>query len=212
MNISVRNVASEYTVKIDANTFSFQVDTTDSGRYEVEAQWYDTVSVEDCSWKVLHNGNVLLNIQKSDDAEWGHPFADRAYKSCVSIDWSRWTQCGASDEDDYTDDDQYDLGQLHQASTEDCGGDERSLKNENDDEFQNMVRGLETLGQNTSVKLPSMDDVKDNMSKEDIQNLLMSCNENGCSEINLEKVKNDIHVNEDCCNEHLKETFDNSET
>ncbi len=196
--IAVRNTTDNPVVELTDECLTFSMETSEA-KYNIQAKWFDTILSESSSWKTLHNGNLLLSLEKKEESEWFHPFANKAYKGFVQIDWSRWTDYDLeySDDDEYDSSAPYDLGSLSQASPTDCGGDENNFMNETNDDFQNMMSGLERLGTDKDIKLPTIDEVKENMSKDDIEELLRSCDEEGCSEVDLDKVKQNVQVMDD---------------
>lgn len=195
VQVAVRNTTLEPSIQIECEKLFLEVHTQDA-KYIVDAPWYDKISSENSSWKTGNNGNILISIKKASETEWIHPFANKVYKGFVKIDWARWTNYDSenSECEDEQDLPPYDFSSLQQASTTDFGGDAQNLPNENNTDFQNMMTGLERLGTDKDIQLPSIDELNDNMSKEDIQDLLRSCDEEGCSEVNLDKVQREVDV------------------
>jgi len=197
VSVDVRDVATEPDVQCTEDAFWFEVHS-DTVKYVVDTQWYASIHGEKSVWKRMTNGQFLVTIEKQTDAEWSHPFANKAYKGFTGIDWTRWTDCCDSDtEDDADAEPPYDFSSLQQAVPSDVGGNEQNLLNEDNVDFQKMIQGLERLGTDTDIKLPSLDEVKDNMSRDDIADLLKTCDEEGCSEVNLEKVQVEVAIADD---------------
>lgn len=169
----------------------------ESTPYEMKATWFANVVADECTWKRLGNGDLLLTMAKENEEEWSHPFANRAYKGFVRIDWSRWADVDCSDDDDGDDnDDHFDLSNLSSASAGDFGGvGDAGFPSESNPEFQDMMSGLEKLGRDTDVKLPDLDALK-NMNSDQLRELLKNTsvgtsvdNVGGCSELDLNKMQ-----------------------
>ena len=180
----------------------------ESTPYEMTAKWFAEVVADECQWKRQGNGDLLLTMAKATEEEWAHPFADRAYKGFVCIDWSRWVDADCSDDDE---DDHFDLGGLSSASAGDFGGaDETDFPSESNQEFQDMMSGLEKLGRDTDVKLPDLEALK-GMDSDQLKELLTSTNSptgDGCSELDLDRVGASIDVDENVSEEDECSTDD----
>jgi hypothetical protein len=177
---------------------SLRVAVCEKDDYAVAADWHAAVNPDGHTWAVIGNGDLLVTAVKDVPGMWPFPFANRAYKRFVSIDWSRWVDDDGTNSDDDGDSDsgsdddegRKDIGALSEASPSDFGGNHNDFPNEQNPDFQNLVNGLKTLGTDPKVKLPTIDELRNNMSAEDIQALLKSCSrEDGCSEVDLEKVR-----------------------
>jgi hypothetical protein len=166
--------------------------------YVVTADWYAAVNPEGHAWVVSGNGDLLVTAVKDVPEMWPYPFANREYKRFVGIDWSRWDDGTNSDdnsggnsdsEEEEADEPRRDIGALSEASPSDFGGNRDDFPNEQNTDFQSLVNGLKTLGTDPKVKLPTIDELQNDMSAEDIKALLKSfSSEDGCSEVDLEKV------------------------
>ena len=164
-----------------------RIDTTCAStghRYEVCAQWYGAVDAKaSCRTKKPSGSREITVVackskrSNADDAggaygggavqvSWPHPFADRMYRSAVSVDWDHWQE-EVSDAEYSTDDDGDEpLGALTPATLaefcksdavpcedSDRGGTSRTegvacgrLPNESDQDFQRMIASLEDIG------------------------------------------------------------------
>ena len=174
----------EHSIQWFAERIHFESTVHDKD-YKVDAEWFSKINTEKCTWKSLGNGDVLLQVTKDTEEEWSFPCADRAkYKGFVKIDWSRW-QDVASDDD--TSDDG-DVGPLSYVTPIDFGGnDVESFPKEDNSKFQDMLKGLERLGGESNTDLPKLDDMKKNMTEEDIHDFLQTYN-NEDGEVNLDKI------------------------
>ena len=182
-------------IAFTTDTLSLTIRVNNEPReYKVDAKWFAGVNVDKCTWKRLGNGDVLLTLHKAEEAEWTHPFADRAYKGFVRIDWSRWVDEGDSEEEG---DGYDDLGALSQASPIDFGGqDESSFPSESNSEFQDLMKGLEKLGTDKDVAIPDMKTLH-KMDTDQLKDMLKSSDDEGCSEVDLDKVDETVAVDED---------------
>jgi hypothetical protein len=172
----------------------------ESRRYTVDARWFASVETDKCAWKRQGNGDLLLSVHKTTEEEWPHPFADRAYKGFVRIDWSRWVD--ADDSDAGEDGGEYDFDALSSASPRDFGGqDEASFPSESNTEFQNMMKGLEKLGNDKDVQIPDMEALR-SMNTDQLKEMLTATptGDDGCSELDLDKVADsvDTATNDNC--------------
>lgn len=186
-------------VVFSASALDLRVVVGESTPYEMTAKWFAEVVADECTWKRQGNGDLLLKLTKATEEEWTHPFADRAYKGFVRIDWSRWVDVNCSDDDD----DHFDLTNLSSASAGDFGGDDKTgFPSESNPEFQDMMSGLEKLGRDTDVKLPDMDALK-NMDSDQLQELVKNTSvgntntTDGCSELDLDKMRACLNVDVD---------------
>jgi hypothetical protein len=184
-------------IEFTESTLDFRVVINDeSTPYKMTAKWFADVVRDECKWKRLGNGDLLLTIAKASEKEWTHPFADRAYKGFVHIDWSRWVDLDCSDNDE---DDHFDLGGLSSASAGDFGGeDQMDFPSESNPEFQEMMSGLEKLGRDTNIKLPDFETLK-GINSDDMKDLLKNTTNTtdaGCSELDLDKVNASLDIKE----------------
>lgn len=161
--------------------------------YKVCATWFADVVADACQWKRQGNGDVRLTVPKTEKTEWSHPFADRAYKGFVRIDWSRWENEVELDSEEEVED----VGALSSASPLDFGGpDDTAFPSESNSEFQDLMKGLEKLGNDTDVKIPDLEQLK-SMNTDQLKDFLKSSESDGCSEVDLDKVKDTVAVNDD---------------
>lgn len=185
-SISITDTALSLHVRVSSN----------AREYAVEANWFGSTHADKCTWKRLGNGDMLLTIQKTEAVDWPYPFADRAYKGFVHIDWSRWVDEENSD-DDRGEGNVDELGALSQASPIDFGGhDSSSFPSESNSEFQDLMNGLEKLGTDKEVAIPDMETLQ-KMSTDRIKGMLKSSDDDGCSEVDLDKVDETVAVDED---------------
>lgn len=195
----------ETTIAFATSTLNMHIRIDGEPReYTVCATWFADVVADACQWKRQGNGDVRLTVPKAQTIEWSHPFADRAYKGFVRIDWSRWENevCVDSEED------VEDLGALSSASPLDFGGSgDTDFPSESNSEFQDLMKGLEKLGNNTDVAIPDLEQLK-SMNTDQLKDFLKGSESDGCSEVDLDKVKETVAVNDEEGANHTRETTD----
>ena len=106
---------------------------------------------------------------------WDHPFHDRAYKGFVKIDWTRWIdepdEYMEGDDDD-SDNNEPDFGQLSEASPFDFGGGEDgSFPSEKGKMFQDM---LKTMGGGKDNQMPDMAEMAKDFDMSKMEDMMKS--------------------------------------
>lgn len=201
--VSVRTSKPLYTaISFATSTLDMHIRIEGEPRaYTVCATWFADVVADTCQWIRQGNGDVRLTVPKAEKMEWSHPFADRAYKGFVRIDWSRWENEVELDSEEETDD----VGALSSASALDFGGpDDTVFPSETNSEFQDLMKGLEKLGNDTDVNIPNLDELK-SMNTNQLKDFLKSSESDGCSEVDLDKVQDKVTVNDDDIDEDSPE-------